>query len=76
MALKPITIHGVDCVAERPETDCRRQTVVVGGTEPEALQAFRRDGWDNRDIGWLCPPCLAVYDRQVSKTGGDSSRDV
>lgn len=65
MTLKPITIHGVDCVAEPPETGCRKQTVVVGGTEQEALQAFRRDGWNNRDIGWLCPPCLAAYDGQA-----------
>ena len=68
MGLIPITVHGVDCMAETPEADCRVHTVLIGGTDEDAVRAFRREGWDNRDIGWLCPPCLGAYDCRT-KTG-------
>lgn len=62
MALKPIVIQGADCQARVPEPDCRQRVVVIG-TESEAVTIWQRDGWGIRTIGWLCPPCLAAYDR-------------
>lgn len=68
MGLEHLMIQGVDCMADVPTQACHRRKVVHGMTRGEADTAFRRAGWDNREGGWLCPPCLGAYDWRT-KTG-------
>lgn len=65
MGLELLMIQGVDCMAENPTQACHRQKVVHGMTQGDADTAFRGVGWDTREVGWLCPPCLGAYDARA-----------